>query len=78
MDHVVPRSKGGNATEHNLMPAHGRCNRERGCSDPPPGAVHPLAMVKPPRGPGRKPPASTDEAIATQKRDEESLGAPRP
>lgn len=30
MDHVVPRSKGGRDDESNLMPAHRKCNEDRG------------------------------------------------
>lgn len=70
LDHVVPKSRGGVTAWINLMPAHGRCNRERGNRPPPPSAVHPLATVRPPKG-VRWPPLSTDEAIAAQKRDEE-------
>lgn len=62
MDHITPKSNGGQATFENLMPSHKRCNGCRGDSVPPPCALEWLRRL---RG------EIEDDRIELQKRDEE-------
>lgn len=44
IDHVIPRSRGGDDTDPNLMPAHVLCNVQRG-NGPPPGHAARLVVL---------------------------------